>query len=380
MASLCDEFFPIAFHDQVILDDGVDSGAYTPLKLPYCSSQSLAEPDPDVGGLVVSLHGVGGDAAQYLTNALDARARTSGPRRKTVVVAPQFANEGEISGPIPPDVLFWTGGRFWGSPSGSTDANPRSARIRSFDALDRFLEGICGSGVFPALKRIVIVGHSGGAQFTNRYAAASPFEDAVATPAGIELRYVMLNPGTYLYLDGQRPLGGALNQFAAPGAFGGCPGYDAYGFGLESLWSYPGRQGADALRTAFGAREVVYMLGSDDTSATSSFPASCEAMLQGANRLERGIAYYNHVVLSLGGDVQQRHRLVVVEGLGHWGWGMMTSDDGVREIFGPMAVDVSDLVRVPLRRDLRARLDRRVGGFRRILDRMRTRQPAPDEG
>jgi hypothetical protein len=383
MATLCTDRFSIPFGDDVILDPDVAVDDYTPLQLPYCSSQPIDQPDSKVGGLIISLHGVGGGAQSYLTNAEDVLSRVNYMTRKTLIVAPQFIHEDEVTGDLPADVLYWRGGRFWGNPSASTENNPRSAQIRSFDVMDRLLTYLTDSNRFPNLRAIVIVGHSGGGQFTNRYAASCQFESTVAEPLGIHMRYIVINPGTYLYLSDKRPAEGTLNQFKLLSGSVECDEYNDYGYGLDALWNYPNRIGATAIRENYQQREVVYLLGSNDTVASNSFPSECQAMAQGANRLERGIAYYNHLVDLFGVTIADKHILMIVEGVGHWGWGMMTSDDGVRAICDPLAVSLYEVVQVGYRRlvfnYLDYQLTRMIDGIRRFIVSMSGRQPTPPD-
>ena len=341
MATICPDRFAIPFDSDVVLNSGVTSDNYIELEFPYCSIQPIDVGDDEVGGLVISLHGTGGNAQKYLANAGDSEARVTTIAKKSLIVAPQFVNQSEASS-IPANVLFWTGGRFWGSQSGSTNANPRSARIRSFAVLDRLLSYLCDPELYPKLSEIILVGHSGGGQLVNRYAASSQFEENVASPRGINVHYICLNPGNYLYLDDTRPQNGTLNQFQVPDPSANCPEYNEYGYGLESLWNYPNQVGESSILNNYRNRNMVYMLGSEDTKVGGNLPSSCQANLQGANRLERGIAYYNNLSQLYGAEISETQKLVIVPGVGHHGWGMMTSDAGVREIFGPMAAELID--------------------------------------
>ena len=54
---------------------------------------------------------------------------------------------------------------------------------------------------FPALRDVVIAGHSGGAQVAHRYAIVG----AGCNVAGVRCRYVIANPSSYVYFDSMRP-------------------------------------------------------------------------------------------------------------------------------------------------------------------------------
>ena len=63
-------------------------------------------------------------------------------------------------------------------------------------------------GIFPNLKTVVVVGHSAGGQFVNRYAAGG----AGCPNPLVEVRYVIMNPSSYLYVD---DLGPIVDRFLA---------------------------------------------------------------------------------------------------------------------------------------------------------------------
>ncbi|MDH5254631.1 MAG: hypothetical protein OEW72_01835 [Gammaproteobacteria bacterium] len=64
----------------------------------------------------------------------------------------------------------------------------------------------------------------------------------------------------------------------------------------------------------FANRNVIYLLGSRDTYIDSNLDTSCAANLQGRNRYERGVKFYQHLAAHFGRPV---HRQIVVPGVGH---------------------------------------------------------------
>ncbi len=61
-----------------------------------------------------------------------------------------------------------------------------------------------------------------------------------------------------------------------------CAEYNEYGYGLEDLYTYHRRAGADNMKAMYAEREVIYLLGSlDNDPEASTLPRSCRAMLQG---------------------------------------------------------------------------------------------------
>ncbi|MDH5254632.1 MAG: hypothetical protein OEW72_01840 [Gammaproteobacteria bacterium] len=61
---------------------------------------------------------------------------------------------------------------------------------------------------------VAIVGHSAGGQFVSRYAAGTRLKG---------LTFIAANPGSYMYLDRNRPVSGV------------CAGFNDYRYGLDDL-------------------------------------------------------------------------------------------------------------------------------------------------
>ncbi|MCU0590875.1 MAG: hypothetical protein MUC57_05310 [Desulfobacterales bacterium] len=176
--------------------------AWVTPKLPYQADTLVEVPNQNIRMIILSLHGTGGDANAYYANGkqtVATRAATeSSVAGETYVIAPQFFNldandisKDEVSGPVLNDVLYWSGGRASGNPSGKLTRAPRSFTIRSFDVMDQLLAQLCNPDIFPNLKVIILKGQSNGGRFLARYAASSPAEDRYARPRGIHVRYVV---------------------------------------------------------------------------------------------------------------------------------------------------------------------------------------------
>lgn len=211
------------------------------LKIPYCSNKPLAQPNATVQRAVIVVHGAGRNADEYYQYIVDA-ANKAGSLNETIILAPQFLEEQDIKDRQPGnDILFWpdsTSAGDWrgGDDSLSTSSNPRPARISSFSAVDTMVQQLSNRTLFPKLNTIVITGHSAGAQFVSRFAAGSQVEQSV-TPAGIQMRYVVANPSSYLYFNEQRRKKGTVNQFEVPTPqeISNCPNYNTYKYGLQGL-------------------------------------------------------------------------------------------------------------------------------------------------
>lgn len=314
------------------------------LSLPICTSHPFDRADPSIERIVFSIHGVGTNAETYYESMVSAADRVPGSRGRTLILAPQLMTTAYAETvPIGSADLFWatSSGRFWGAESASTDDHPRSAAISSFTLMDRLLEHLTEPGRFPNLRTIVVAGHSGGGQFTNRYAAASVLDHQALESRGIRIRYIVSNPSTYVYLTNQRAVPGVLtrDQFAAPGAdvAQSCGAFDRYGSGLDIAaddWPYLARVGAERIREQYGRREVIYLMGMyDNDPQGAALARGCAAMLQGDHRLERGITYFNHIDAFYAERGGHRHRISFVPRVAHDHAGIWASDEGVLHIF-----------------------------------------------
>ena len=157
-------------------------------------------------------------------------------------------------------------------------------------------KGARRKSLFPNLIIIVVAGQSNGGQFVNHYAASSRFEQEVATPRGIHMRYVVMNPGSYLYFNGARAVPGQTNVFVVPED---CGGYNDWPYGLADLdhagcsWAYAKRVGARAIREQYPSRNVIYLNGALDTKVEEA--PHCEDALQGRHSIEKDEIYFNYL-------------------------------------------------------------------------------------
>jgi len=304
-------------------------------KIFYCSSHPLFDAvQPQVTRAVIALHGAE-RRATVTYDGVFAAAQTSGQDANTLIIAPQFLNQADIGERT--DILYWTGTtwRF-----GNRSLN--GPRPSSYEVLDGLLRRIVDDGRFPNLTSVVVAGHSAGGQFVQRFAGATPTEPHISGKLGIPMRFVVMNPGSWLYVDPARwdpPSEGFI-----PPDPESCPGYDDYGYGLAAgLNQYMAAVGAPAIRTQYGQRRLAYILGDQDicrpdetcTTPPGSPPpdGGCAAELQGQHRFERGTVYYQYIQYVYPPGILDRHSLDVVPGVGHDGTAMFGSDASLRAIF-----------------------------------------------
>lgn len=176
--------------------------------------------------------------------------------------------------------------------------------MTSFQALDALQQRLVER--WPRLQSITVAGFSAGGQFVQRYIGfARP-------PSGVRVRYVVADPGSWLYFDALRPKpvdrghpiawAECLDQRCefewAPlsaAELAACPQANRWKYGTEGL---PPALGSDArqARARYAAADVAYLEGALDTGENHGaffkiLDRSCAAKLQGPYRLQRGLAY-----------------------------------------------------------------------------------------
>lgn len=265
--------------------------------LDYCGNGSLTVKTAGIRRVVFVVHGSSANHCDYARYAMES-AEDAGGLASTLVVAPLFTDAA-------------TGGDrrlTWGSGwrEGSTSTNPDGTRVSSFAAMD--LLAAAARQTFGGGVPLLLVGHSAGGQFVQRYAEGSdaPFD-----------AFVPMNPSSYAYLSAQRWPGGATVD-GVPG----CPGYNTWKYGLHDLNRYMGDAGD--LRARYAARRVALVLGGSDVDRDEALDVGCEADSQGRNRLERGRLFFGHLADQLGVH-PSGHTLAVVPQVGHDGRSMIRS-------------------------------------------------------
>lgn len=293
---------------------------------PFYVNRDWNVPHRGIRRAVIMIHGRLRNADAYFRLADQARAAAGDAGGHTLLMAPQFLAAADVAAHrLPPDTLHWDWTGWMGG-----DAALGPAPLSSFDVLDAMLDALARRERFPELEAIVVAGHSGGGQVVQRYAVLSRGDEALR---GLSVRYVVANPSSYVYFDRQRPSPGG--GFALCDGTR-CPGFNDWKYGLARLPAYAQPVSAQALEEAYVRRNVTVLLGSADCDpAHPALDTSCAARVQGAHRLERGLAYARY--MQWRHPAGYGHSTVVVDGVGHDGAGMFTSPQGVASLFGDMA-------------------------------------------
>ncbi|WP_353614198.1 hypothetical protein [Mangrovibacter phragmitis] len=259
--------------------------------------------DPHAALIVV--HGYPHDARYSLEAGIAAikAARITTP---TLVIAPIFQAQkgahcqkpGEVSAK-PGDARWSCGG--WMSGEVSL-GNPPG--ISSFHAMDTLVRQLHQQ--WPDLHAITVAGFSAGGQFVQHYIGV-----AALPPGGLNLRYLVASPGSWLYFDAQRPVAVLNNKPAADSQCGPAGRYPArcqitmtlpdatvfpnYNSGKYGVARWPLAK-SRAARIRYQQADISYMVGAQDSgtgpgTASKRLDKTCAATLQGSYRLQRAQNY-----------------------------------------------------------------------------------------
>ncbi|MBR0504819.1 MAG: hypothetical protein IJJ84_05375, partial [Kiritimatiellae bacterium] len=132
--------------------------------------------------------------------------------------------------------------------------------VSSFDVVDRIMETLSDARLYPALKRVVLVGFSAGGQFTGRYVATGkcPLRKDLAVD------FAVIAPSTELRLDPDT----------------------TWHYGLKDRPRYSAKLTEAEIRRNLASRRVWRGCGTADVTR-GSLDVSPPAMQQGKNRYDR---------------------------------------------------------------------------------------------
>lgn len=305
-------------------------------------TRSLDVRDERIVRALIMVHGTNRNADHYFTTAT-AAAFLAGALDDSVVIAPRIASAaGTCRDTLAANEVSWScSGDSWRS-GGTAASHPE---LTSFDFVDRILQKLANKQTFPALRTIVVAGHSAGGQFVARYQMANRVHESL----GVPVTYVVANPSSYAWPDATRPLpiGDAAPE-AARGAWetedvhtqfsygpfdaAACANYNRWPAGLaDRTGGYTVKTSDETLKRQLVSRPTTFLFGQVDTLPLGGFDSSCPAMAQGATRRARGEAYVKYVNEQLGA----KHAVQIVPECGHNDRCVYTTDSVLPVIFPP---------------------------------------------
>ena len=297
----------------------VGTGAF-----PLYVSADWTQPLPDITRAVLVFHGKFRNADVYNRSAMSALAAAGEAGHGTLLITPQFLTSADVAAHKLPDAMLrWRGTAWMGGESALAPA-----RLSSFDAIDAIVARLADRSLYPKLTQVIVAGHSGGGQFVQRYAVVGQGEAALRE-AGVQIRYVIANPSSYVYFNEDRPRSdGTIAPFKAAD----CAGFNLWKYGMDDKPAYTAEKSSEEIERDYARRDVIYLLGTGDINPNHpALDKSCEAEAQGPHRFARGHAYFDYIR-----NRNQRefnHRLYDVAGVGHQGGKMLKSPCGLAALF-----------------------------------------------
>ncbi|OZI58133.1 hypothetical protein [Bordetella genomosp. 1] len=303
---------------------------------PVYASKHLQEDDlRGIRRVVIVIHGVTRDANRAY-EAVAQLYHANGERAgDTLIVAPKFASAIDAGfGKMP----AWRRAS-WEDGEASMAAKGRPAPVTSFQVLDDLVRELSASDRLPALRELVIAGHSAGGQLVHRYAVLNDIDEPLRR-AGLNLSYVVANPSSYLYLSPQRPraTGGGYANYER----GICPTYNQYKYGPDQMPRISSETDPLKLSARYLHRNVTYLLGGADNNPEHHYlDKTCGAEAQGATRWARGVGYWRYEAWMAQRHPAwpaSRHQAQQVVGVGHSSTAMFASTCGARALLGATSV------------------------------------------
>ncbi|WP_263145069.1 hypothetical protein [Pseudomonas sp. RIT-PI-AD] len=295
---------------------------------------------------LVVLHGHGRDAGRTFAAAYRA-AVLAGRVDQTLIVAPLFQVAVEASSHCRSVGLpaVQAGDALWSCASWMEGGRAENGGPGAFSALDTLLKTL--KQRWPSVRQVTLAGFSAGGQMLQHYIGF-----AAPPPGGLQVRYVVADPGSWLYFDDVRPRpvrqgqpvdwlscqdetdrpGGCAYVWAPAAA---CPGFDRWKYGLSGLPSAlaaPGR----APREVYASADIAYLEGALDQGEAPAahgkvLDRACAAFAQGSFRLQRGLAYAAYDRERIAPD--KRRRVQRVPGCAHDVACVFTSLEGRAALF-----------------------------------------------
>lgn len=250
---------------------------------------SASPNNPKVEHAFVMMHGRLRDGDHYWTvmnNALKAaqKANYGGAWKEAIVVAPELYSTKLNKGQYDAKTLAWGETNAW--QAGGIATHPKGTNLTSMDALDAILDHFSDRQAFPSMKNITLVGHGGGGQLMNRYAATGKDPK----DSSLYVRYIVGDPSSSPYFTHHRPV--TDKSIASKDD---CHGYDNWRYGFAD---FPGT--LDSKLTPkdyfkrYLSRDVLNIVGLKDVEHNGD--QKCMALLQGGHkRRDRNFSWWRYV-------------------------------------------------------------------------------------
>ncbi len=285
--------------------------------------------DGDLRGIrevVFVQHGLQRNGNDYYTAGTELLKASGRDPEAVLLVAPNFPGEPD-AGKGFDRMPIWSVDGWLG---GFNAVNAPYTGLSSLQVLDDLITFVTDPARLPNVRRVTVAGHSGGAQFVHRYAVLNNVDERIRA-RGVELRYVVANPSSYLYFTPERPRGRAF----APYDVSACLDYDHYKYGMVDMVPYAAGSDGRTLFKRYAQRQVTYLVGSADNDPNHRvLDKACGAEAEGPTRLDRARNYLRYERYLAGARKPPHHQAHEVIGVGHDQARMFGSRCGAQAVFG----------------------------------------------
>ena len=289
------------------------------VNLPVFSNLDLNEDNFGINKVIVVMHGLNRNAYDYYSSVEEITS-SLGLQNETHIIAPQFLLLEDIEHwSLGPTIPYWQNNTGWitGNQSLSTLQHPRDFLLSSYTIIDSLLSGVIAR--YSDVEDIIFVGNSAGGQLLNRFAGGSP------ATLDEKIKFIISAPSSFLYFD--------ENRYEYPNSWTqptGCINYNNYKYGLDELNNYMSVASGDSIIARYHNRNITYLVGGLDYGGTTD----CQSMVQGQNRLERSLTYYNYLQYYFGEQITNTHNIAIINEVNHNYDEIFSSACGRKTIFG----------------------------------------------
>ena len=291
---------------------------------PVYSNHDLKGDLKHIREVIFIIHGVQRNGDHYFAAAQALLEQSGRNPKEVLLIAPNFPSTADIAKGFD-NMPVW-GVHDWAV---GLDAQGVAFALSSFNVLDDLLGMVTKKPRVDGVTTVTVAGHSAGAQLVQRYAALNSVDEKIRAQ-GLELRYVVANPSSFLYFNGQRPSGRSFKDDDQSL----CPGYNQYRYGMQDMIPYARGVTGAALFKRYSYRSVTYLMGTRDNDPEHRLlDKTCAAQAQGGNRLERSRAYVRYERFLAGRATKIHHLAYEVVDVGHNQEKMFGSVCGLMTLF-----------------------------------------------
>jgi hypothetical protein len=337
----------------------------TPPVLPFFSTAPINQVHKKIQTLVIFIHDQSREAAKAFAFARSAQEEAIARHPEwnadsTFIFAPQFLDSEDVAAHASQwqdggaALLRWVNNNWmYGADSVATENKgiwQTKPGMSSFTAMDFALLLLARPKLFPDLQKVVIAGTSSGADFVQRYAALG-IGPAVLMDEGLEVRFVVGQARSFMYLDNQRlvrmrddPLTAKIETDAfAPTRPEACKAMNSYPYGMELMLPYGRKNAVNEVRVNYTAKRIYYLAGTGATlPINETTPDACALIAQGGNVRQRSEIFYASLRRIFGDEAEKMQKLYLVEGINEDGLSLWRSACGTSALFGDGTCNPSD--------------------------------------